>query len=130
MTTQNIYADSRVFEEFSPKKLVLQIREAGSYIFSKWLAILLIGFGFGLIGTMYYYFKDPTYTAEITFTLDEDVSQPERTGLTTLSEELGFESAVNPGPIFRITNIEELIQSRLLIEKTLRTTATIDGKSI
>jgi uncharacterized protein involved in exopolysaccharide biosynthesis len=122
---------NRVFDEFSPKKLILQVQSSGVYIISKWKIILLFAIIAGLAGAANSYFKKPTYVAEITFALDEGAAQSAKTDYSQLSEQLGISTVLDAGGVFSsMTNIVELIQSRLLIEKTLRSSVSIDGKSL
>ncbi len=122
---------NRVFDEFSPKKLILQIQSTGSYILSKWIIILLVAVVFGITGYIYVASKNSTYVAEITFAMDEGASQSARSDFAQLSEQLGMGQVLEAGGIFSsTTNIVELMRSRLLIEKTLRSTVTINGRSL
>lgn len=122
---------SQVFDEFSPRKLVVLGQHSGAYLFSKWKTILLVALLFGLGGYIRSYLKKPTYVAEITFALDEGAGQSTKSEYSQLSEQLGIETILNAGGVFSSpTNILELMQSRLLIEKTLRDSVSIAGKQI
>ncbi len=120
----------RIFDEFSPKKLIFQIRALLLYILSCWKIIFFVAFLFGLTAGLYSYLKNPTYVAEITFALDEGVSSPAKNDLSALEEEFGMVSSTAGGVFSSVSNIVELIQSRLLIEKTLRSSVRINGKRI
>ena len=121
--------NNRVFDEFSPQKLILQIQSTGSYILSKWLFILLVGIILGVAGYVYSSSKEPTYVAEITFAMDEGAGHSARSDFSQLSEQLGMGQVLEAGGVFSsITNIIELMQSRLLVEKTLRSAVNINGK--
>ncbi|MEJ7589015.1 MAG: hypothetical protein WKI04_15775, partial [Ferruginibacter sp.] len=99
----------RVFEEFSPKKLVLQMREAGTYALSKWLIILLIATVAGSIAAIITALKKTTYTAEITFALDEGAAQSAKSDFAQISEQLGIGTVMDAGGVFSsVTNILEL----------------------
>lgn len=132
MTDTFIQPDSnRVFDEFSPKKLIILVQRSGSYIFSKWLIILIVAILFGTAGAIRSYLKKPLYNAEITFALDEGAGQSAKNDYSQLSEQLGIETVLDAGGVFSSpTNIVELMQSRLLIEKTLRSTINIHGKPL
>lgn len=123
---------SHRFEEFSPKKFILQIQHSVTYIASKWKTILFIALLFGIAGAVYSFLKKPTYTAEITFALDEEAVQLPKSGYSQLNEQLGIgTSSEMEGSVFSsMTNIAELMQSRLLIEKTLRNTVNVDGRNL
>jgi hypothetical protein len=131
--TQNPPSPSpgRVFDEFSPKKLILQVQGLGRYILGKWWKILLAGLLLGLAAAIYTYFKKPNFLAEITFVIDEEATQASKSTLPSLREELGLEPSADAGSFFSsVTNIVELMQSRLLIEKTLRRSISLHGKTI
>jgi len=116
-------------QEFSPRTFILQVQGLGSYILSKWKIILLVGILFGLAAAVYSFFKKPQFVAEMTFVLDEEATQPPKSGLSELSEELGLRG--DAGSVFSTpTNIVELMQSRLLVEKTLRSTVDVEGHKL
>ncbi len=121
---------TQVFDGLSPKKIILQIQGALSYLLSKWKIILPLAIACGLALAIYSLFKKPDYVAEITFTLDEEATQSPRNAYSELGEELGLTSPEAGSVFSSMTNIVELMQSRLLIEKTLRSKTTIDGKSL
>jgi hypothetical protein len=125
----------RVFDQFSPKRFILQIRSIFLFILSRWKSVLLAGIVMGLAGIAYSYFKKVDYVAEVTFALDEgaaSAAQNTRNGLSDFTEALGIgQPSYDAGGVFSTpTNIVELMTSRLLIEKTLRSSVDIDGHSI
>jgi hypothetical protein len=132
MATNNPSPESsRIFNEFSPGKLILQARSTWRYTLSRWYKILGAGILFGLAGATYSYTKKPTYAAEITFALDEGMAQTAKTDYPGLVEELGLGTSLNAGGVFSsMTNIVELMRSRLLIEKTLKSSLQINGKTL
>ena len=116
----------REYQEFSPRRFILQVQGLGRYILSKWLIILGVALLFGVAGIAYSMTKKPQFVAEVTFVLDEEATQAPKSGISQLSEELGIGS--DAGGVFSSpTNIVELMQSRLLIEKTLRTAVRVEG---
>lgn len=120
----------RIYEEISPKKIILQVQQAGYYVLSKWGWILLSAFVMGLVGATRAYLKKPMYTAGISFALDEG-AVPAKSGVSQISAELGLSPNLDAGGVFSSpTNIVELVQSRLLIEKTLRSNVDLNGKSV
>ena len=122
---------ARVFDEFSPKKLVLQVQSAGRYLLSRWWKILGFGLLLGIAGVAYTFTKKPTYVAEITFALDEGAALSSKNDLSNIAEQLGLVTSMEAGGVFSsITNIGELMRSRMMIEKTLKTSVNIDGKQL
>jgi uncharacterized protein involved in exopolysaccharide biosynthesis len=123
----------KIADDFSPKKFILQVKSMCSYLLSKWLWILLFATLLGIGGIIYVSTKNTVFTSEITFALDEEATQKAQNGFVELGEELGLgPSTVDAsGALFgRMTNIVELMQSRLLIEKTLRDTIMLNGKNL
>ncbi len=119
------------FDEFSPKRIILQTRLACIYLLSKWKQILFFALLCGIAIAIYSFFKKPDYAAEITFAVDEQSTQENKNNLSELDRELGIASSLDAGAVFSsLTNIVELMQSRLLIEKTLRSSVNINGKSL
>ena len=121
----------RVFDEFSPKKLFFQFKNIVFFVISKWPIILTIALICGSAAAVYTYLKKPTYLAEITFVLDEGIASNSKSAYSKLGEEFGIELGSDAGGVFSsMSNIVELMQSRLLIEKTLKSSVTINGKSL
>lgn len=105
------------------------VQGMGRYLLSKWWIILGVGVLLALAGAVYSIMKKPQFIAEVTFVLDEEATQSPRSGISQLSEELGLGSDAG-GMFSSPTNIMELMQSRLLIEKTLRSTVQVEGKKL
>jgi hypothetical protein len=122
-----------VNEDFSPKVFLLQVKSMSRYLLSKWWKILLTASVVGLTVAIIISFKEPFYTAEVTFALEEEATQKAQQGFVEIGEELGIGNATvdASGALFgSMTNIVELMQSRLLIEKTLRSSVKMNGKVI
>ncbi len=132
MSLENKENDSdRIFDEFSPKKLLLQIKIIVDYVISKWLIILIIALLSSIAIYFYTLLKKPSYLAVITFALDEGVEVNKKSPYSKLEQEFGIELGSDAGGVFSSTsNIVELIQSRLLIEKTLKSTITINNHKL
>ncbi|MGZ3756549.1 MAG: hypothetical protein ACXVAY_10555 [Mucilaginibacter sp.] len=109
--------------EFSFKKLIADRVDDVKYVFKfkKALALfILIG---ALLGAFAAWYKAPTYTARLTFVVDDSKSSGSSGGLSALAglagvnlEGIGGASGVLAGD-----NVEELIKSRKLIKATLLT---------
>ncbi len=113
---------------FSPRILLLQINAALGYLLRQWKIILAAGLLFGLTGYILSTLQKPSFAAEITFALDEGAAQSAKTEYSQLSEQLGLGSIMDAGGMFSsVTNIVELMQSRLMIEKTLRSTVQLNS---
>lgn len=119
--------NDRVFDEFSPKKLLFQLKSIVDYVISKWLFILVVAILFAIATYFYMFLKKPSYLAVITFALDEGVAVNTKSPYSKLEQEFGIELGSDAGGVFSSTsNIVELMQSRLLIEKTLKSSVTIN----
>ncbi len=123
--------NDRVFEEFSPKKILVQFQNVVNYVISKWLTIFIVALLSAIATYFYTFLKKPTYLAVITFALDEGVEVNTKSPYTKLQQEFGIELGSDAGGVFSSTsNIVELIQSRLLIEKTLKSQVTINNHTL
>lgn len=122
---KNINTDS---EEISLKELVLKLKFGFNYLKSKWLMILACSILGGLAGLLYAVMKKPIYIATSTFVLEDSKGGGlgQYAGLASLA---GIDiGGGNAGGIFQGDNIIELYRSRLMLEKTLLSPITIEGK--
>ncbi|MFD2873862.1 hypothetical protein ACFS5N_15380 [Mucilaginibacter ximonensis] len=116
--------DSYLYEpEFSLKKLLAQRVNDLKYIlsFKKILATgLIIG---ALIGASIAWYKAPTYTARLTFVVDDSKSIGGGGGLSALAGLAGLDlgSLSGASGVLAGDNVEELIKSRKLMQQTLLT---------
>jgi hypothetical protein len=115
-------------DEISLKELIQKATEWFAYFKSKWKTILIAGILGGLLGLGYSYTKKTIYTAKLSFALEE-----KGTGggnLSSLAAQFGLGGiGGGDGGVFSGGNMIELLKSRFLIEKTLLSTVTINGKS-
>lgn len=116
------------FDEFEPRKVFRLGRELVISWRSNIWPIIIVALGAGLTGAAIAFFKKPVYVAEISFAIDEDKATNNRSEFSAFSEQLGLEP-ISGGNIFSsINNIHELLKSRFLIEKTLRSGIDIYGR--
>lgn len=111
-------------DEISLKDLILKIQEWWRYLLSKWLIILIAGLIGGGLGLMYASFQKPTYTASLTFVLEEEGGG----GLGNLGG-LAAMAGFNIGGggsdgLFKGENIFEIYKSRSMLTKTLLSKTT------
>jgi hypothetical protein len=117
-------------DEISLKELIIKIKEWYNFLRSKWKLILLTGIIGGSIGFAIAFYEKPTYTAILTFAMEED-----KGGGGGLTGALGLVSSIGldiggGGGAFASSNIAELMKSRLLVEKVLLKPINIKGETI
>jgi uncharacterized protein involved in exopolysaccharide biosynthesis len=116
-------------DEISLKELILKIKEWVVYLKSKWLIICLAGILGGAIGYVYAFLKKPTYTATLTFALEDEKSGGGLSGAIGLASSLGFDLGASAGGAFSGANLIELMKSRTLIERALLNPITVADKT-
>jgi hypothetical protein len=127
--TDNLQNERNTFYA-SPRIIILQVQSAFKYLLSKWVIIVAVALVTGVSGALLAYLKPVKYKAEITFAVDEGIVKETPSNFSVFSEQMGLER-VDGGTVFsNINNISELLKSRLLIEKTLKTQVLINGKKI
>ena len=118
-------------DEVSLKELVMKIKDWVAYLKSKIIIIVLFGLIGGILGYTYAYFQKPTYKATLTFALEDDKASGGGLGSAMgLASSLGLDMGSSGGGAFAGSNLIELMKSRLLVEKTLLDTISINGETI
>jgi uncharacterized protein involved in exopolysaccharide biosynthesis len=116
-------------DEISLKEMVYKIKALINYLITQWKIILLIGFLGAAIGFAYASYQKPVYTAALTFALEEEKSTGGISGALGLASSLGLDFGSGPaGGAFSGANIQELMKSRILVEKALLNPITAKGK--
>ncbi len=116
-------------DEISLKELVLKIKEWYQFLLTQWKLIILAGMIGGLIGFTYAFFQKPTYKAVLTFALEEEKSGGGGlSGALGLASSLGIDLGSSAGSAFSGANLMELMKSRKLVEKTLLSPISVNGK--
>jgi len=116
-------------DEISLKDLILKIKEWFSYLKTKWKTIFIVASIAGIIGFVYASFQKPTYKAVLTFVLEEDKGGG-MSGAMGLASSFGIDLGSGGGGLFTSSNIIELMKSHFVIEKTLLSAVTINGKQM
>jgi hypothetical protein len=115
-------------DEISLKELIQKAGEWFAYFKSQWKIIFFAGILGGLLGLGYSYIKKPIYTAKLSFALEEKGASSG--GLSSIAAQFGLGGiGGGDGGVFSGGNMIELLKSRFLIEKTLLSTVSINGKS-
>ena len=113
--------------ELTSKQIIQSAIDWYCYLIRKWKIILLACFLGGLVGLGYAFSKKIIYVAKMSFALEEKGSSGG--GLSSLAAQFGLGIGGDGGGVFSGGNLIELLKSRFLIEKTLLSTVTINGKS-
>ena len=116
-------------DEISLKDLILKIKEWFSYLKTKWKTIFIVASIAGIIGFVYASFQKPTYKAVLTFVLEEDKGGGVSSAMG-LASSFGIDLGSGGGGLFTGSNIFELMKSHFVIEKTLLSSITINGKQM
>jgi uncharacterized protein involved in exopolysaccharide biosynthesis len=121
---QNIAED-----EISLKELILKIKDWYRFLLTKWLVIVAAGIIGGAIGVGYAFTQKATYTATLSFVLEDE--KPGGGGLggaLGLASSLGIDLGTSAGGAFSGGNLFELIKSRKIVEKALLNPFKVNGK--
>ncbi len=127
MTEQQVQIEH---DEISLKELIQKIKEWLAYLKTQWKLIFGIAAVGAMIGFAYASFQKPTYTATVTFVLEEDKGGGGLGGAMGLASSFGFDLGGGGGGLFTNSNIIELMKSRLVVEKTLLNPVQVGGKEI
>lgn len=124
--------DNIAFEndEISLKELIIKLKEWTAYLFSKWKIIMLAGILGAFLGIGYSLIKKPIYTAKLSFALEDEKAGGGFGGALGLASTLGLDLGGSGGGMFSGSNLTELFKSRYMVEKTLLSPVTVDGKTI
>ena len=112
---QNIAED-----EISLKELILKIKDWYRFLISKWIVLVAAGIIGGAIGVGYAFMQKPTYTASLSFALEDEKSGGGGlSGAFGLASSLGIDLGGSAGGAFSGANLIELMKSRNIVEKAL-----------
>ena len=118
-------------DEISLKELIEKAKEWYAYLLTQWKIIVLAGIIGASIGLAYSFFKKPLYTATLSFAVEDEKSGAGGLGgALGLASSFGIDLGGGGGSIFTGSNLTELFKSRTMVEKTLLTPVTVNGKVI
>jgi hypothetical protein len=118
-------------DEIAIKEVIIAVKEWFNYLVSKWKIIFLTGITGALVGLAYSFSREPVYTASLSFALEDEKSASGGIGgALGLASTLGLDIGGGAGGVFTGANLAELFKSRSMVEQTLLTPVSIDGKTI
>lgn len=117
-------------DEISLKELIKESKEWYAYLLSQWKIIVLAGVVGAALGLTYSFIKKPVYTATLSFALEDDKGGGGLGGALGLASSFGIDLGGGGGSIFTGSNLTELFKSRTMVEQTLLTPVTVNGKVI
>lgn len=119
---------NNIEDEISLKELIFKLIEWYRFLLSKWKVILIAGIIGGVLGLTYTLIKKPIYVAETTFVLEEGESSGGLGQYAGLASMVGIDLGGGGGGIFKGDNILQLYKSRRMIQETLLSIDTFNGK--
>ncbi|MFT5266516.1 MAG: hypothetical protein ACI8YQ_005281, partial [Polaribacter sp.] len=117
-------------DEISLKELIEKVKEWYSYLLSQWKVILFAVIIGAALGLTYSFIKKPVYTATLSFALEDEKSGGGLGSALGLASSFGLDLGGGGGSIFTGSNLTELLKSRRMVEQTLLTSVTVNGKNI
>jgi len=103
--------------------------EIRTYLFSKWVIIVICCIVGAIVGISYAFVKKPTYLATLSFALEDDKSSGAGLGAAAgLASQFGFDIGGGSESAFSGDNLLELMKSRTMVESTLLNTVQLNGK--
>jgi hypothetical protein len=116
--------------EISLIELINKSKDWFSYLLSQWKIILLAGIIGASLGVAYSFIKKPIYTATLSFALEDEKSGGGLGGALGLASQFGLDLGGGGGSIFTGSNLTELFKSRSMVEQTLLSPVSSNGKTI
>ena len=120
-------------DEISLKELILKGKEIWQFLLRKWVIIIVAVFIGAGIGVYKAWLIKPQYIAKLTFTLENEKSNPlgAYSGLASaVGIDIGGGSMYSGGSMFSSNNIMSLMTSRKMVVNTLLSPITVDNKKI
>lgn len=115
-------------DDIDLKELVLKFIELIKYFYSYSKIIIISAVIGAIVGAAYSFFTSPTYTASLTFALEDSKSSGGFGSALGLASTFGLE--VGGGGVFEGSNLTELFKSRTMVENTLLSGVEFDGREI
>lgn len=115
-------------DEISLKEMLEKAKEWYTYMLTQWKIIVFAGIIGAVLGLTYSFIKKPVYKATLSFALEDEKSGGGLGGALGLASSFGIDFGGGGGGIFSGSNLTELFKSRTMVEKTLMSPVTVNGK--
>jgi len=115
-------------DEISFREVAKQTEAYIRYLFSKWLIIVIVGFVGGILGLIYAFTTNPTYTASLNFVLSSGSSSGG--SLLGFANQFGINLGSSGDDVFSGDNIITLMQSRRMVQQALFSNIPNSNKSL
>ena len=116
------------YDDIRLKDVILKLISIKQLLWQKKLKIIIFSFIFGILGSVYAYYKKETYEAHLTFVIDESQESAGLGAISGMASQFGFNLGGNSSGTFSQTNIQEIITSRRVVEEALLKRGIIDGE--
>ena len=116
-------------DEISVKELILKGKEIWQFLLRKWVIIIVFVIIGASIGVIKAWTTKAQYTAQLTFTLENENSSP-MSSYSGLAAMAGIDLGAGGGSLFSSSNIMSLLTSRKMIVNALLSSITVDNKKI
>lgn len=115
--------------EISIRDVLLQLQEWIQFLWKKKLWIIVAGILGATSGFLISILSKPQYEAELTFVMEDKDANPLGAYMGFASQ-LGIDLGGGSSGVFNGENVMEFLKSRFIIEKSLLSSANVDGKTI
>ena len=104
-------------DEISFREVTKQVEVFVRFLLSKWLIIVIVGVGGGIIGLIYAIYAKPKYSASLNFVLSSNSSSSG--GLMGFASQFGLNLGGSDDDVFSGDNIITLMKSRRMVQTAL-----------
>lgn len=117
--------------EISLRELLIKLGEWWRFLLGKWLIICICGIVGAGLGLTLALIKKKSYVAELTFVM-EDSKSGSLSAYAGLASQFGIDLGGGSGDIgvFSGENMQGFLKTRLMVERTLLSPVTVNGKQI
>ncbi len=118
----------RYNNEIQLKDILIKLSEYKADLWNTKRKIILSSFLFLVFGILIAFFSTTSYKADLTFVVEDAKTNPSLGSLSGVASQFGFDLGGTSNSTFSQQNIMQLLKSRGVIEATLLSNESIDGK--